>query len=538
MASSNWALVIIEFSILTYLAGLTITHGDSICGNQGNYTQNSAYAKNLDDTLSALPNAPKGDGFYSASSSSTEGNQTSTAYALALCLGEFEYERCLECVRATKDRISRACPDQIKATGWYFDTCMFSYSNSSFDIVDGDDKDVNLFFPSTKIIPTRDSVDETLVNLFKRIWGEAATDRFNKTFYSITASTGPAGYIQATMQCFPNISQTKCNECFDNATNYLQISYDGSDEGVLYYRYSCLLKYAISPVNIEDPSPQTPPTNSPSVPNPGKKRSKVIIPAVVAGAVTLAILSFFIFLKIRRIYTKKGEDEELFEASDDETGEIIYFRLKEIQAATRYFSAANKLGEGGFGPVYWGELSDDFGTARIFGSNQIEASTNRVVGTYGYMAPEYAMEGMFSIKSDVYSFGVLLLEIISGKRNNRFFYEEHDQNLLYYAWMLWNEDKGEQLIDENLCDDCPVDQALKLMRIALLCIEEDPTDRPTMSSVACMLEGEWKSLSEPKPPMSFGQFVTSDDSGFYSSTGSSVQTGKSLEIKGIGHRRL
>ncbi|XP_020420768.1 G-type lectin S-receptor-like serine/threonine-protein kinase B120 isoform X2 [Prunus persica] len=56
----------------------------------------------------------------------------------------------------------------------------------------------------------------------------------------------------------------------------------------------------------------------------------------------------------------------------------------------------------------------DFGLARIFTHNELEANTNRIVGTYGYMSPEYAMEGIFSIKSDVYSFGVLVLEIISG----------------------------------------------------------------------------------------------------------------------------
>uniref|UniRef100_A0A804M9U6 Uncharacterized protein n=1 Tax=Zea mays TaxID=4577 RepID=A0A804M9U6_MAIZE len=56
----------------------------------------------------------------------------------------------------------------------------------------------------------------------------------------------------------------------------------------------------------------------------------------------------------------------------------------------------------------------DFGMARIFGGNQHEANTNRVVGTYGYMSPEYAMDGAFSVKSDTYSFGVILLEIISG----------------------------------------------------------------------------------------------------------------------------
>ncbi|GFP79412.1 g-type lectin s-receptor-like serine/threonine-protein kinase at4g03230, partial [Phtheirospermum japonicum] len=63
----------------------------------------------------------------------------------------------------------------------------------------------------------------------------------------------------------------------------------------------------------------------------------------------------------------------------------------------------------------------DFGMTRIFGGNDSRAHTNRVVGTYGYMAPEYALEGLFSIKSDVFSFGVLILEIVSGKKNTGFY---------------------------------------------------------------------------------------------------------------------
>ncbi|KAG7542033.1 Protein kinase domain [Arabidopsis thaliana x Arabidopsis arenosa] len=72
----------------------------------------------------------------------------------------------------------------------------------------------------------------------------------------------------------------------------------------------------------------------------------------------------------------------------------------------------------------------DFGMARIFGRDETEATTRKVVGTYGYMSPEYAMDGIFSTKSDVFSFGVLLLEIISGKRNKGFYNSNHDLNLL------------------------------------------------------------------------------------------------------------
>jgi len=60
----------------------------------------------------------------------------------------------------------------------------------------------------------------------------------------------------------------------------------------------------------------------------------------------------------------------------------------------------------------------DFGLARLFGGDQSQDTTNRVVGTYGYMAPEYALRGQYSIKSDIYSFGVLILEIITGRRNS------------------------------------------------------------------------------------------------------------------------
>ncbi|KAI3471029.1 hypothetical protein Pfo_027692 [Paulownia fortunei] len=78
----------------------------------------------------------------------------------------------------------------------------------------------------------------------------------------------------------------------------------------------------------------------------------------------------------------------------------------------------------------WNPKISDFGMARIFGSKQDHISTIRVVGTYGYMAPEYAIEGKFSEKSDVFSFGVLMLEIVSGRRNTSFYNHQSSVNLL------------------------------------------------------------------------------------------------------------
>ncbi|ONI01790.1 hypothetical protein PRUPE_6G158800 [Prunus persica] len=129
----------------------------------------------------------------------------------------------------------------------------------------------------------------------------------------------------------------------------------------------------------------------------------------------------------------------------------------------------------------------DFGLARIFTHNELEASTNRIVGTYGYMSPEYVMEGIFSIKSDVYSFGVLVLEIISGRRNSSFYIADHVLNIVGYAWELWKEGRGLELMDPTLKDSCTEDQLLRCFQVVLLCVEENAADRPSMSDVVSML---------------------------------------------------
>ncbi|GJX79706.1 G-type lectin S-receptor-like serine/threonine-protein kinase isoform X1 [Tanacetum coccineum] len=83
----------------------------------------------------------------------------------------------------------------------------------------------------------------------------------------------------------------------------------------------------------------------------------------------------------------------------------------------------------------------DFGLARMFKEYETEANTNKVVGTLGYISPEYAANGLFSVKSDVFSFGVLVLEIVSGKKNREFTHQDHHDNLLGHAWRLYKEDK-------------------------------------------------------------------------------------------------
>ncbi|XP_059661962.1 G-type lectin S-receptor-like serine/threonine-protein kinase At4g03230 isoform X2 [Cornus florida] len=305
----------------------------------------------------------------------------------------------------------------------------------------------------------------------------------------------------------------------------------------------------------------------------------------------------------------------------EESSELPYFNLEKIAAATENFSLANKLGEGGFGPVYkgklpsgqelavkrlskssgqgieefknevilisklqhrnlvkllgfciegeeklllyefmpnrsldaflfgsskkailnWDQISNiiegiargllylhrdsrlriihrdlkasnilldedmnpkisDFGMARIFRGNQTLANTNRVVGTYGYMSPEYAMEGIFSEKSDVFSFGVLLLEIISGKRNTGFYHHEIYRNLLGYAWDVWNKGKALELLDSEIANSISSpSQVLRCIHVGLLCVQEQPNDRPSMATIVFILCND-TTLPTPKQP--------------------------------------
>ncbi|KAL8510443.1 hypothetical protein ACS0TY_017311 [Phlomoides rotata] len=141
----------------------------------------------------------------------------------------------------------------------------------------------------------------------------------------------------------------------------------------------------------------------------------------------------------------------------------------------------------------------DFGLARTFGGNETGANTCRVVGTFGYISPEYAVDGIFSVKSDVFSFGVLVLEIVSGKRNRGLMNKDLRLNLVGHAWMLYKEERSEEAVDSCLRNSCYLPEILRSIHIGLLCVQEHPEDRPGMASVVQMLSNDG-ALPEAKHP--------------------------------------
>ncbi|KAL4282515.1 hypothetical protein GQ457_16G009060 [Hibiscus cannabinus] len=127
----------------------------------------------------------------------------------------------------------------------------------------------------------------------------------------------------------------------------------------------------------------------------------------------------------------------------------------------------------------------DFGLAKQYEDNKTHITTG-AAGTFGYLAPEYALRGHLTEKADVFSFGIVALEIVSGRPNSDNSLEHDKIDLLGWAWTLHENNQSLDLVDPNLAEFNEI-EALRVVRVALLCTQGSPSMRPSMSRVVAML---------------------------------------------------
>ncbi|KAI9083175.1 hypothetical protein K1719_034908 [Acacia pycnantha] len=128
----------------------------------------------------------------------------------------------------------------------------------------------------------------------------------------------------------------------------------------------------------------------------------------------------------------------------------------------------------------------DFGLATLMEPDKTHVSTI-VAGTFGYLAPEYFDTGRATFKGDVYSYGVVLLELLTGRKPSDETFAEEGTKLVTWVKAVVQEKKGELVLDDRL-GTCPMQEVNNVFNIAMMCLESDPSKRPTMEEVVNLLE--------------------------------------------------
>ncbi|QHN82106.1 Cysteine-rich receptor-like protein kinase [Arachis hypogaea] len=245
----------------------------------------------------------------------------------------------------------------------------------------------------------------------------------------------------------------------------------------------------------------------------------VIVVAVVSAVIVLVVgIAIGVYIrKDRYIQRKRRGSNDAEKLAKTLHRNSLNFKYSILEKATNSFNEENKLGQRGFGSVYRGVLPDERKIAikRLYFNNRHRAADfNNEINIIssvehknlvrGYMAPEYLTHGQLTEKADVYNFGVLVLEIVTERQNNRSKSTEYSNSIVILTWRRFQLGTAEELFDPNLVSDNnninKKDEILRVVHMGLLCTQENPSLRPTMSRALQMLTKKEENIARPSNP--------------------------------------
>ncbi|EHA8591354.1 putative Cysteine-rich receptor-like protein kinase 10 [Cocos nucifera] len=328
--------------------------GYSECSTTSNFTTDSTYKSNLNLLLPSLISAALPTNFATLS----KGQPPGQVFGLALCFADLKRDECQTCLSAASQGLQQLCPRSKSAAIWP-NTCYLRYSNHSLASSSDDDSYRMCFYnPGNVTERFEDMVWELLGNLTKRAAYES-TRMFATEEAKFTNSTTVYGLAQ----CTRDQSENECYRCLQVSARHIHMSECvwGRPGGVVV-AYRCYLRFDIYPyydlsVEVASPEPAVhssgpPPVADsiiPAIKASGRKHMTMIIFLVIPTVSILIVFSGAIFICFwrRRTFIKLSD-------AGDEKGNIgsLLFDLGTIRIATNNFCDANKIGRGGFGPVY------------------------------------------------------------------------------------------------------------------------------------------------------------------------------------------